>query len=170
MPASRQPFQRAQNLILGASAGCHQKDPQKPEPGADSTAARPFPNRTAASMNTVTRLKTLIDQQFGIQPEAIDGDAPFASYKIDSLTLAELLFAIEDEFKITVPDELATTVHTLNQLAAALDAVVSGAQLPVFEAPADTGASSATDVPAIATAAPVADAPPVLGSAAPTQA
>jgi acyl carrier protein len=116
-------------------------------------------------MNTVTRLKNLIDQQFGIKPEAIDGDAPFASYKIDSLTLAELLFAIEDEFKVTVPDELTTTVHTLNQLAAALDAVASGSTLPAFEAPAQAAGAAL-----VATAAPVADSPPVLGSAAPKQA
>ena len=109
-------------------------------------------------MNTVTRLETLIEQQFGIKPEAIDGDAPFASYKIDSLTLAELLFAIEDDFKITVPDELTTTVHTLNQLAAALDAVISGAPLPVFETPAKS-----------ASTAPVGDAPSGA-AAAPTQA
>jgi acyl carrier protein len=121
-------------------------------------------SQPAAAMNTVTRLKTLIEEQFGIKPEAIDGDAPFASYKIDSLTLAELLFAIEDDFKVTVPDELTTTVHTLNQLAAALDAVVSGSPLPVFEAPAKAAAA------VNATAAPVADAPPVLGSAAATQA
>jgi acyl carrier protein len=116
-------------------------------------------------MNTVTRLENLIDQQFGIKPETIDADAPFASYKIDSLTLAELLFAIEDEFKVTVPDELATTVHTLNQLAAALDAVVSGSPLPVFDAPAKPAGAAL-----VAAAAPVADAPPVLGTAAPTQA
>jgi acyl carrier protein len=114
-------------------------------------------SQPAAAMNTVTRLKNLIDQQFGIKPETIDGDAPFASYKIDSLTLAELLFTIEDEFKVTVPDELATTVHTLNQLAAALDAVVSGSKLPVFEAPpmaTATTAAAVGEAPARTAAAP----------------
>jgi acyl carrier protein len=90
-------------------------------------------------MTTATRLIGIIEHQFGIKPEAIDPDAPFASYKVDSLTLAELLFAIEDDFKVTVPDEVATSVHTLNQLAAALDAVIAGLPMPVFKPPAKAG-------------------------------
>jgi acyl carrier protein len=105
-------------------------------------------------MTTATRLIGIIEHQFGIKPEAIDPDAPFASYKVDSLTLAELLFAIEDDFKVTVPDEVATSVHTLNQLAAALDAVIAGLPMPVFEPP-----PKAPPTPAAAAAAPtVADA------------
>jgi acyl carrier protein len=105
-------------------------------------------------MTTATRLIGIIEHQFGIKPEAIDPDAPFASYKVDSLTLAELLFAIEDDFKLTVPDEVATSVHTLNQLAAALDAVIAGLPMPVFEPPAKavTAPAAAQDPSATAAA------------------
>jgi acyl carrier protein len=109
-------------------------------------------------MTTATRLTGIIEHQFGIKPEAIDPDAPFASYKVDSLTLAELLFAIEDDFKVTVPDEVATSVYTLNQLAAALDAVIAGQPVPVFEPPPKAMPTPAA--PAAAVAPPIAAGSP----------
>jgi len=72
-------------------------------------------------MNNIEALKNLIHQQFGVDPEAIEPDAPFAQYDLDSLTLAELLFAIEDHFHVHVPDEAAGSVTTLRELAKLVD-------------------------------------------------
>ena len=72
-------------------------------------------------MTTLERLKNLIHDKFGVAIEAIDPDAPFASYELDSLTVAELMFEIDDAFHVTVPDEAATTVTTLRQLALLID-------------------------------------------------
>jgi len=76
-------------------------------------------------MDTVDQLKTLIHEQFDVDPATIDADAPFASYKLDSLTVAELIFAIEDNFHVTVPDEAVTTVTTLRGMAQMLDTLVA---------------------------------------------
>jgi acyl carrier protein len=76
-------------------------------------------------MDTVEQLKKLIRKNFDVDPATIDPDAPFASYKLDSLTVAELIFAIEDNFHVTVPDEAATTVTTLRGMAQMLDALVA---------------------------------------------
>jgi acyl carrier protein len=72
-------------------------------------------------MTTLARLTSLIHDKFGVEPSAIDPDAPFASYNLDSLTVAELMFEIDDAFHVTVPDEAATTVTTLRQLATLID-------------------------------------------------
>jgi acyl carrier protein len=79
-------------------------------------------------MNTLDRLAHLIHDRFGVDPGVIDPDAPFASYDLDSLTVAELMFEIDDAFGVTVPDEAASTVATLRQLAALIDALPATAQ------------------------------------------
>ncbi|HEY8975888.1 MAG TPA: acyl carrier protein [Burkholderiaceae bacterium] len=72
-------------------------------------------------MSTLDRLTHLIHDKFGVDIAAIDADAPFASYNLDSLTVAELMFEIDDAFHVTVPDEAATSVTTLRQLATLID-------------------------------------------------
>ncbi|MDE2605911.1 MAG: acyl carrier protein [Burkholderiales bacterium] len=72
-------------------------------------------------MDSIDSLKQLIHQQFGVEPSAIDPDAPFAQYDLDSLTLAELMFAIEDSFHVEVPDSAVSSVTNLRELAALLD-------------------------------------------------
>jgi len=72
-------------------------------------------------MSTLTRLTRLIHEKFGVDIATIDADAPFASYNLDSLTVAELMFEIDDAFHVTVPDEAATTVTTLRELATLID-------------------------------------------------
>lgn len=72
-------------------------------------------------MSTLDRLTHLIHDKFGVDIATIDADAPFASYNLDSLTVAELMFEIDDAFHVSVPDEAATTVATLRQLATLID-------------------------------------------------
>ena len=72
-------------------------------------------------MSTLARLTQLIHDKFGVDIATIDADAPFASYNLDSLTVAELMFEIDDAFHVTVPDDAATSVTTLRQLATLID-------------------------------------------------
>ena len=79
-------------------------------------------------MNTLARLTHLIHDKFGVALDAIDPDAPFASYDLDSLTVAELMFEIDDSFGVTVPDSAATTVTTLRELGVLIDGLPAVAQ------------------------------------------
>jgi acyl carrier protein len=72
-------------------------------------------------MTTLESLTQLIHDKFGVELSAIQPDAPFASYDLDSLTVAELMFEIDDAFHVVVPDSAATTVTTLRQLAELID-------------------------------------------------
>jgi acyl carrier protein len=72
-------------------------------------------------MNSIEALSQLIHEQFGVQPAEIDPDAPFAQYNLDSLTLAELMFAVEDKFHVQVPDEAVSSIANLRGLSQLLD-------------------------------------------------
>lgn len=69
----------------------------------------------------INSLKTIIHQQFDVDPQSIDPDAPFAAYNLDSLTVTELLFAIEDHFQMEVPDDAVGTVTNLRELATLME-------------------------------------------------
>jgi acyl carrier protein len=72
-------------------------------------------------MSTLDQLTHLIHDKYRVALDVVDPDAPFASYELDSLTVAELMFEIDDAFHVTVPDEAATTVTTLRELALLID-------------------------------------------------
>ncbi len=76
-------------------------------------------------MSTIDTLKSLIHEQFDIDPQSIDEQAPFDSYNLDSLTLAELIFAIEDKFRLDIPELPTSDIRTLAQLAALVDRLVA---------------------------------------------
>lgn len=76
-------------------------------------------------MDNIEALRQLIHRQFGVDPSVIEADAPFAQYELDSLTVAELLFAIEDNFHVTVPDEAVAKISTLRELAQVLDQLLA---------------------------------------------
>ncbi len=74
-------------------------------------------------MTTLERLTQLIHDKFGVEVDTIAPDATFASYNLDSLTVAELMFEIDDALHVTVPDEAVHTVTTLRQLATLIDSL-----------------------------------------------
>jgi acyl carrier protein len=76
-------------------------------------------------MTTIDQLKQLIHEQFDVALDIIDPDALFSTYNLDSLTVAELMFAIDDKFHVEIPDTAATTVTTLRGLADMLDEMLA---------------------------------------------
>ncbi len=74
-------------------------------------------------MSSLKELQDLIHEKYGIEPSKLD---PHASMRetggLDSLALAEFLFAIEDHFGIVMPDEDAN-IDTLAELAVLVDKV-----------------------------------------------
>jgi len=79
-------------------------------------------------MTTLARLRTLLARDFDIKPEALEPGATLESLDIDSLRMIEILFCVEDEFKITVSaeqSELRARLKTLGDLAAYIDSLVA---------------------------------------------
>jgi acyl carrier protein len=71
-------------------------------------------------MTTLTELKTMLKDIFDIDPVTLDVNAPMVDYGLDSLSLAELLFAVEDHFHIDFA-ETPRDVTTLGGLVERID-------------------------------------------------
>ena len=80
-------------------------------------------------MTTLERLQALLARDFDLKRETLDAHATLESLEIDSLRMIEILFCVEDEFKITVSAEqaeLRARLKTLGDLAAYVDSLVAG--------------------------------------------
>jgi acyl carrier protein len=71
-------------------------------------------------MSTLEDLKQLIHKTFDIDAATLKADTPLEDYGLDSLSFAELLFAIEEHFNVDLPDS-RSGVNTLAGLAALID-------------------------------------------------
>jgi acyl carrier protein len=71
-------------------------------------------------MSVLERLKSLLEREFSIPTASLDAGATLESLDIDSLRLIEIAFAVEDEFKVAMPQdqgEIRSNVKTLGDLA-----------------------------------------------------
>ena len=60
------------------------------------------------------KVKDLICQQLEVSPEQVREDASFVDdLKADSLAVVELVLALEQEFKIEIPDEDTEQIKTV---------------------------------------------------------
>jgi acyl carrier protein len=78
-------------------------------------------------MSTFERLAKLLQRDFGLQPESLRADATLESLAIDSLQMIEILFSVEEEFRIEVRaehNELRARLKTCGDLAAYIDDLV----------------------------------------------
>ena len=71
-------------------------------------------------MSTLEELKKLIHTSFGIDQETLKPEAPLYDYGLDSLSLAELLFAVEEHFDLSFPDD-RLDIKTLDGLSSLID-------------------------------------------------
>ena len=76
---------------------------------------------------TLERLCAILVKDYQLAPEAVTADAPLEGLGIDSLGVAELLFNIEDEFKLTLPREPVALV-TVGDVVAFIDGLVAQQQ------------------------------------------
>ncbi len=65
----------------------------------------------------------VLSEKYDVDPDTISPEATLTELGLDSLTIIELLFDVEDEFGIEVPEERAT-FQTLAEAAALVDELV----------------------------------------------
>ena len=61
-------------------------------------------------MDTFQRIKKLVLEKIDIQEGMLTPDATLEGLGLDSLDKVELMFSLEEEFKIKIPDREVTTV------------------------------------------------------------
>ena len=79
-------------------------------------------------MSTGDRLCALLQRDFGIAADALQPAATLESLDIDSLRMIEILFSVEETFKITVgadQAELKARLKTFGDLVDYIDSLVS---------------------------------------------
>jgi acyl carrier protein len=79
-------------------------------------------------MTTFERLQAILVKDYRLAPEALSLDAPLEGLGIDSLGVAELLFNVEDEFRIKLPPE-PVQLSTVGDVVRFIDSLVA-AQRP----------------------------------------
>lgn len=74
------------------------------------------------TMSSLKELQELIQEKYDIPASELGPQASMREKGLDSLALAEFIFAIEDHFHIVVPDD-NPNIDTLAELAALVDKV-----------------------------------------------
>lgn len=75
-------------------------------------------------MSSLQEIQELIHKKYGVDPQALDANASLRGHGIDSLTLVEFLFAVEDHYHISIPEKYSE-VDTLAALALAVDEILA---------------------------------------------
>lgn len=71
-------------------------------------------------MSSLKELQDLIQQKYGLAPEALAPDASMRASGVDSLALVEFIYEVEDKYGISIPDKHAN-LDTLAELAEVVD-------------------------------------------------
>lgn len=81
-------------------------------------------------METLDKIARLAARQFGLEPASIGIDVPVTEYGVDSLGLLEFLFALEEEFQVSFPEEPSDEPQTLRTLAELVDQLRRSTMIP----------------------------------------
>jgi acyl carrier protein len=92
-------------------------------------------------MTTVERLSKILVKNYKVDPARLTLDRPLEELGIDSLGMAELLFFIEDEFKVQLPFD-PVALPTLGDAVSYIDGLLAAQH--VTETPAITGVAAPT--------------------------
>jgi acyl carrier protein len=79
-------------------------------------------------MTTLERLSKILVKNYKVDPARLKLDGPLAELGIDSLGMAELLFFIEDEFKVQLPFD-PVALPTLGDAVSYIDGLLAAQQL-----------------------------------------
>jgi len=83
-------------------------------------------------MTTFQSMQSILQAKFALAPDALQPDTVLQELDIDSLSMVEILFAVEDELKIEIPSEPAewqSQMKTFGDLVEYVDKLVA-AQRP----------------------------------------
>jgi len=78
-------------------------------------------------VSTFERLQALLHKDFDLPLEKLEREARLEELDIDSLRMIEILFCVEDAFKISVPaeqSELKARLQTFGDLVGYIDSLV----------------------------------------------
>ncbi len=72
------------------------------------------------------RVLAVIAKTQHIAPEKITPESTFEELGLDSLDSVNILFALEDEFNISIPDDDARAIRSVRQMIQGIEKLVAG--------------------------------------------
>lgn len=96
-------------------------------------------------MNVGDKVIEIIEREQHLEPGTVKLDSTFAELGIDSLDGVNILFAVEEEFKVDIPDAIAQNMKSVAQVVDGLTRVVEGKDISDLVALAKNGSPAATN-------------------------
>ncbi|HEY3516172.1 MAG TPA: acyl carrier protein [Gammaproteobacteria bacterium] len=78
---------------------------------------------------TFETMKRIIVKDYELEPARLNPETPLADIELDSLAVTELIFALEDEFKVTAKTN-GQGMQTLGDIAAYIDHLIAERDAP----------------------------------------
>ena len=76
-------------------------------------------------MSTLETLQDILIEEFALTREQVAPDNSLTGLGIDSLDLLELMFKIEDRYKLAIRDDIPTTLTTVNDVVVYIDGLLA---------------------------------------------
>ena len=95
-------------------------------------------------MNIEDKVIEIVTREQHLDPGTVKPDSTFAELGIDSLDGVNILFALEQEFKIDIPDSIAQNMRSVRQVVDALTRVIEGQDVSDLVAMAKGGSPVAS--------------------------
>lgn len=77
-------------------------------------------------MDVADKVMEIITREQHLEPGTVTMDSTFEQLGIDSLDGVNILFALEEEFKIDIPDSIAHNMKSVRQVVDSLTRVIEG--------------------------------------------
>ncbi|HZT30997.1 MAG TPA: phosphopantetheine-binding protein [Bryobacteraceae bacterium] len=77
------------------------------------------------SDDLIQRVRNVIASVKRLPPEKVSVDSAFQELGMDSMDAVEVLFALENEFDISIPDDEARSVHTVREMAEGIERLIA---------------------------------------------
>lgn len=95
-------------------------------------------------MDPTQRVIEIITREQHLDPSKVTIDSTFAELGIDSLDGVNILFALEEEFKLDIPDSIAQNMKSVRQVVDSLTRVLEGKDVSDLVAMAKGGSPAST--------------------------
>jgi acyl carrier protein len=76
-------------------------------------------------MSTLETLQEILVRDYGLPRERLSPDAPLDTLGMDSLSLLELMFKIEDGFHVKIPGDPPSGLKTVQDVVAYIDELIA---------------------------------------------
>lgn len=78
-------------------------------------------------MSSLQTIQRMMVEQFGLKPEDLSQDAELDKLGVDSLSVIEFMFNLEDQLKIKLPDQ-RVELKTVGDVARVVDSIIAAQQ------------------------------------------